>query len=287
MDDNPQAQDNVELDASLEGLDLRNLGSDLSTGDDAQTATSTPDEGQNQEEDNKEDAERQTATDEENADQQASGEQDTNQAGEQPNSEEARQAAQAAWHQRQRERERDRTNIERQIQSQFAPKDADQFQEEGLTAIEARLAAAEERERYSTQVAQISNLNADMYRDSTDVAAEFSVFNPNSSDYDPEFTAQVDNLYQQAAHVQVEQIGTNPDGSPKVVVTRADVGLYDFYKQMHDTFQRGAQRGVSQGQKQAAREISRSEIPGSSSTTASDPNSLEELERRIGDVRIA
>ncbi len=115
-----------------------------------------------------------------------------------------------------------------------------------------------------------------MQADAVNVTNDFPVFNPNSKEYDPEFTQMVEQQYRQAARLQVDDNN---------IIVNAEVPLYDFYQQMSNIYGRGASRGQQQGQQEYQQMLSRTENPGGSSSTVSG-NSLSELEERLGNVVI-
>lgn len=179
------------------------------------------------------------------------------------------------------ERQRQRNAVADALDTTYGPKTEDELVEGGLSKQEAQLQALREEMAYKEQRAAISELNADLTMQSAQIAQELPVFNPNSPEFDQEFTQKVDQLYLQASRLQT---ATLSDG--RVVVTNADVPPYDFYKEMYDIYGRGASKGQQQGQQQYQEMLSRTENPGGSSSTGSGDD-LADLEERLGNVRIA
>ena len=175
------------------------------------------------------------------------------------------------------ERQRTRQQVEQKIDETYGPKTQEQLEEEGLESNDARYEALRQEIAYDKQRASIAELNAGMMSEAVEVANDFSVFNEKSKDYDRDFTAMVEQQYKTAARLQFDEQG---------IITNAEVPLYDFYKKMNDIYSRGTSRGTEEGQAQALKMQSRTEDIGSSTSTSKGPETLEEMEARLGDVVI-
>jgi hypothetical protein len=173
------------------------------------------------------------------------------------------------------ERQRTRQAVTQQIQQQYRPKTEDDLLEEGLDPVDAKIQAIREEFDYREQVNQIAELTTTVRSDVVNVLSDYPIYNPNSPDYDPEFTKMVDDAYDQAAKLQ-----TTEDGA----ILHAEVLPYEHYQRMAQIYQRGTSRGVKQGQDEATRTMSRTETAGSSSSTTRGNETLEELGERIADV---
>jgi len=191
----------------------------------------------------------------------------------QPSAEERKAIAQREFQNRQRTR----SQIAQQLDQAYGPKTEEELVEEGLSRQEAQIQALREEMAFKEQRAQIAEMNASLQSDAVNVISDFSVFNPDSPDFDPEFSKQVETAYRTAARLQTDDNG---------IVLNAEVPLYDFYKQMNDIYSRGATKGTQQGAQDTLQMLSRTENPGGSSSAGSSGDSLEEMEERLGDVRI-
>lgn len=179
------------------------------------------------------------------------------------------------------QRQRARQEIAQKLDQEYGPKTEQDLIEEGVSPEQAQIQALREEISYREQRAQISELNASMQTDAVVLQQDFPIFNPNSPEYDPEFTQMVDQQYFQAARLQTADLA---DGTK--VIVNAEAPLYDFYKQMADIYSRGASKGSQQGQQEAMQMLSRTETPGGSSSAGSSGDSLADLEDRLGDVVI-
>lgn len=241
----------------------------------SETAEDKPEEGADTQDKPTEDAKTEAEGNE--AKEEAPAEPNQEQAQPEPSTDERKLQAQRAY----QERQRTRQQLEQQLDQTYGPKTEEDLIEEGMKPEQAQIQALREEIAYRDQKAQIAQLNADMTHDSAILLQEIPVFNPNHPDYDPEFTEQVDRAYLRDARLEST---TLPDG--RQIVLRADVPLYDYYKEKYDIYNRGATKGNKQAQSEALHMLSRTENPGgSSSTTKSDD--LADLEERLGDVRIA
>jgi hypothetical protein len=188
-------------------------------------------------------------------------------------------------------RQRTRNQIAEQIDQNFGPKTEEDLIAEGVDPADAKIQAMREEFAYKEQRAQVAELNAGMQAEAVNAENDFPVYrqhNPDGTknpDFDPEFTKMVEQQYAVAARLQTQKV-TDQYGNEQEIVTNAEVPLYDFYKRMADIYSRGTSRGSQQGQADMAAMMSRTENPGGSSSTKSG-DSLEEMEARLGDVRIA
>lgn len=209
--------------------------------------------------------------------------------------EQQREAQQAKARQEFQNRQRTRDQVGSQLDQNFGPKTEEQLVEEGMSASDAKVEALRQEMAYNNERSRVTELNANMQADAVNVQSDFPVyreFNPDGTrnpDYDPEFTQKVDQLYQTSARINTVEVGKDPQGNPIKVITNAEVPLYDFYKSMADVYSRGKANGNQQGQEDALHNLSRTENPGGSSSTAKTPGaeeSVEEMEERLGGVVI-
>jgi len=191
---------------------------------------------------------------------------------EQQLAEQAKERARMEYQQRQRTKQA----VAQQLDQAYGPKSEEDLVQEGYDQRDAQVEALRQEMQYERQKTYIAELNAGMQAEAVQVTSDFPVFNPNSPDFDPEFTGMVEQQYKLASRLQTDEAG---------IVVNAEVPLYDFYKQMHNIYSRGTSRGQQQGQQEYQQMLSRTENPGGSSST-SKGDSLEELEERLGDVAI-
>lgn len=176
------------------------------------------------------------------------------------------------------QRQNARKQVEQKIDEHYGPKTAEDLVEDGMKPEQAEIEAMKQRMAFSEQRAKIAELNATMQAEAVNAINDFSMFNEKSSDYDKEFTEQVQQAYQVAARVQVDENG---------IITNAEVPLYDFYKQMAGIYSRGASRGSQNSTQDALNMLSRTEDTlGGSSSTNKGSESLEDMEARLGDASI-
>lgn len=219
------------------------------------------------------DDEEQVAEGEKQPDENQTAETDEEAAKRQHNDEMARQRIQ--------NRQRTQSDVAKDLNEVYGPKSQEELVAEGKTQEEARYEALEQRLAHNEEVNRISSLNADMTMQSAAILQESAVYNPNSPEYDKDFTDMVDQMYYKQANIQTQQL---PDG--RQVIVNADIPLDDFYKQMADIRDRGVTKGSQMGQQQAMQSYARTENIGGSSTSGTQGNSLEDLEERLGDMPI-
>jgi hypothetical protein len=177
-----------------------------------------------------------------------------------------------------RNRQRTRANVENTIDQNYAAKSQQDFEDEGYEPAQAQIEALRAEMAYKEQRTQIAELNAGLQSDAVNIVHDMPVFDPNSKEFDAAFTQQVEAAYKTAARVQADQNG---------IVLNAEVPLYDFYKQMHDIYSRGNTTGALSQQQANAAMLAATEEPGGSSTTSKGPETLDDMEARLGDVVIA
>ncbi len=173
------------------------------------------------------------------------------------------------------DRQRTRQQVAQQVDQVYGPKTIDDLVDEGHSESDAKIEALRQEIAFRDQRANIAELNSGLQSDAVNVMEDFDVYNEKSPNYDPEFTQQVQQAYTTASRLESDENG---------IVLNAEVGLYDFYKQMADIYGRGATKGANEGQAAAMQMLSRSETPGGAPGKTGD--SLAELEERLGDVVI-
>ena len=203
------------------------------------------------------------------------------QPGEQPNAETDDEAARRAHNeqmarQRIQERQRTRNAVAQQIDQAYGPKSEQELVEQGYSEQQAQIEALRQEMQYRDQRNQIAELNAGMQVEAVSVVNDMPVFNPNSPEYDPDFTQFVEQQYKQVANLQLDDNG---------IIVNANVPLYDYYQQMYDVRQQLISKGQQQGQSQYQEMLSRTENPGGSAS-AGQGDSLDDLEARLGDIAI-
>jgi hypothetical protein len=187
---------------------------------------------------------------------------------------------QAAYRAYQERRARQQA-VEQQIDQVYAPKSQDELYQEnidqGLTEEQAQykaeVQALREEMQYAAQRTQIAELNASMQAEAVNALNDFSVFNPDSKDYDPEFSEMVQSRYQKT--IQMDDNG---------LILAAQEPLYDYYKQMADIYNRGASKGTQQGQAEMQEMLAKTEAVGGGSQGSKGAETLEEMGERLADV---
>lgn len=187
-------------------------------------------------------------------------------------------------HQAYMERQRTRQMVANQLDQVYGPRTQEQIYEEALeqgidpnqAALQAQVQALQEQMVYSEQRGAIAELNATMQAEAVNAMNDFPVFNEKSPEFDPDFTAMVEQQYRVASRLQADQNG---------IILNAEVPLYDFYKSMADIYSRGSSRGAKQAQAETVETLSRVEsVAGGSSTTARHEETLEEMGERLANL---
>jgi hypothetical protein len=180
--------------------------------------------------------------------------------------------------QERQQQQRTKQAVAQQLDQTYGPKTEEQLVQEGYDQRDAQIEALRQEMTYKEQRTQIAELNAGMQVEAVNVTNDFPVFNPNSPDFDPEFTQMVEQQYKQAARLQTDENN---------IIVNAEVPLYDFYQQMAQIRSQGIARGEQRGQQAYQQMLSRTENPGGSSSTSNKGDeSLADLEARLGDAVI-
>lgn len=173
-----------------------------------------------------------------------------------------------------------RQEVLKAVDENYAPKSQEEFVNEGLSEADAKIEALRQEMQFRETRNYIADLNAGLKTDAQTVLTEHPVYNPDSPSYDPEFTKDVQEAYQQAARLQTDENG---------IVINAELGLADFYSRMATIRERGNQKGQVDGQKDALKMLSRTESTGSSNTNSAEKSpqdmSIQEMEAKYGIVR--
>jgi hypothetical protein len=186
--------------------------------------------------------------------------------------EEGRAPAHEAWI----ERQRAKSDATRVINENYSAPTEEQLVEQGMSEQEAKVQAAIEQLSFERERTRVAELNAGLRDEAVQVQQTMGMFNPNSPDYDKEFSEQVGEAYKQYARVQIDENG---------IIMNADVSLLDYYKQQYDLYNRGLSRGQQKAQANSEQMLARTENPGgSSSTKSSGASTLEEIAEKYGDA---
>lgn len=180
-------------------------------------------------------------------------------------------AAAKAWQQRNRTRD----DIAQQLDKTYGPKTEQELIEEGMKPEQASVEALRQEIAYRDQRAAIAELNAGMQTEAVNALNDFSIFNPDSPDYDEEYTKMVQSNYARDSRLQTEN----------GIIMHAELPLYDYYQQAANLYTRAAAAGRQSSQADVQQMMSRAENPGGSSSTGST-NDLDELEERLANVSL-
>lgn len=236
----------------------------------SQTEDETPTEGTETQDKSTESTDKTDAKDSE-----ATGQDDQNV--EQPNEDQTQPDPKEVAKRAYQDRQKTRQQIAQQIDQNYGPKTEEDLIEEGLAPRDAQIEALRQEIAFKDQRTAIAEMNAGMQSDAVNVLSDFSVFNPESPDYDEEFTAEVQAQYVQASRLQTDEQG---------IVLNAELPLYDFYQRAATIYNRGASKGSEKGQTDTLQMLSRTENPGSANPGTNTGNDLSDLEERLGDVVI-
>lgn len=131
------------------------------------------------------------------------------------------------------------------------PHTVDEYVEAGYSETRAELEALKEDLRVQRETQAVAQLNTDMIQAGADVEKHFPVFDESSPEYDADFVKEVGESYRRQANVTL-------DPSNEYVV-RADIPLYDFYKQAADWRARGQELGRKAGAQDSAKQFASTE----------------------------
>lgn len=183
------------------------------------------------------------------------------------------------------ERQQTKAQLARQLQQQFRPKSAEQFQEEGLDETQSSVEALRQEVALDKTINAVADLNANIDSDARAIESGFDgMFNEDSPNFDKEWAEQVSTDYLRDAQVRfaqhVDARGDpvkNPDGSPSVYIVSAAIPMYDYYQRRHSDRMRGASAGQVAGQKAAERMLASADTPTSRAPEPQAKDRLHEL----------
>ena len=133
------------------------------------------------------------------------------------------------------------------------PHTQDEYVDAGYDETAAELRALKDELRVERESRQIAQLNSDMIQGGAEAEKNYPVYDEASSDYDKEFVDQVGNAYRRQANVELD---------PKnEYVVRADIPIYDFYKQAAEWRAHVQELGRKAGAQDSAKQYASAEQP--------------------------
>lgn len=161
------------------------------------------------------------------------------------------------------------------------PHTQDEYVEAGYDETAAELRALKDELRVERESRQIAQLNSDMIQGGAEAEKNYPVYDEASPEYDKEFVEQVGNAYRRQANITLD---------PKnEYVVRADIPIYDFYKQAAEWRAHGQELGRKAGAQDSAKQYASAEQPPTArpSTTSSEKTEpidllLQGLTRNLG-----
>jgi outer membrane biosynthesis protein TonB len=136
-----------------------------------------------------------------------------------------------------------RASIEHANQMAYRTETQEELVEAGMEPNEARAEVAEQQRQFAEYNAKVTDLNASLNIESTQILADFPVFDPESKDYDPDFESRVRSHYQTVAQPRINQ--------KTGLVEAVNVLPYDVYKTFAEIRVHGQRAGAVNGQKAA------------------------------------
>jgi hypothetical protein len=177
------------------------------------------------------------------------------------------------------ERESQKRQVEQTIDQAYQPQPVDQltqyFMDQGADQFQAEMLARDEvrnqRDQINTVRTQVAELNMQIETEAVQVMHDFPVFDPNSSEYDPDFANKASAMYQKAAGVQVD---------PRTgVVISTNQTPYTFYKELAEMRQHGMSKAQIAAQKAAEQQMASVAPPTSSAPVVNKSKDDEEADR--------
>lgn len=158
-----------------------------------------------------------------------------------------------------------RQQIEQATAQHYQAQTKDELIEQGLSEADARVEALEQRLEMDKFNAHVTQLNTALEAESQQVLRDFPMFDPQSDQYKPEIAEQVQNLYQKASGLKLDD--------KTGFYTEANVLPYDFYKTFANSYQISRSDGEVAGQKAAQKNYAAADMPSSTppKPTAKDP----------------
>lgn len=162
-----------------------------------------------------------------------------------------------------------RQEVEQTNSQAYRTETPEELVEQGLSQEEAENEALRQEMQMREFNTHVADLNANLNLEALQVMQDFPVFDPDSSDYDSDFSAKVRTLYEQAAQPKVDR--------RTGLVVQSNIAPYEFYKAFADTrTESGTQsrvEGQIEGQKAADKQLAAAETPSSTAprTKKTDP----------------
>lgn len=174
------------------------------------------------------------------------------------------------------DRQRTKNETAAKINDNYSAPTVEQLQDQGYSEQDARIEAKLQEISFAQERARVSELNASMRDEATQVQQQFGIFNPNSPDYDKDFAEQVGESYKQYAQLQTDDNG---------IILSANVPLYDYYQQQANLYNRALSRGQQNAQANTQQMVARTENPGGSASNSkrTEDMSQEEFLAQYGD----
>lgn len=135
----------------------------------------------------------------------------------------------------------------------YQPATVDELQEQGMSALEARveaMAQAQEMEKFNSQVAEAQ---LTIESESNRVITDFPIFNPDSEEYNAEIASQAGQLLQQ-------NLITDPNSGQ---IIGSNLSPYQLYKTLAAAHSSSAAQGQIKGQKATEQMLASADVKGS------------------------
>jgi hypothetical protein len=182
---------------------------------------------------------------------------------------------------RQQEKAQTQTEVEKNIDDNYAPQSTDELKQKHLDAgrseFEAEVLAREERRDQEAQLsqarAQLVELNANLNIDALRVIHEFPEFDEKSKEFDKDFTERARAMYQRVS-------GTQYDEKSGVVV-HTNIKPYEFFKELHDLRTEGMSHAQAAAQRAAEQQMASVASPTSSPTPQAEPSAEDAQATRL------
>lgn len=166
-----------------------------------------------------------------------------------------------------------RRDVLSKLDKAYGPASKEQLEAKGYEGVSAEVEALRQQITYSQERDRIADLNSELTSEANQVLEDYPIFNPGSAtrpnpDYNPDFAAEVQELYRSSANLQTDENG---------IILKADKGLYEFYSRMARLYGHGNKQGEQKGKKETISMLSRSEKPPTGTATTKEDSEKEDL----------
>lgn len=163
-----------------------------------------------------------------------------------------------------------RQEVEAATAELYRAKTPQELVAEGMDETKAELESMRQEQALEKYTADVTQKTALVNEESLRVLRDFPVFDKESSDYDAEFAAEVEDAYKSVAGLQINKNGLIED---------VRVTPYNFYKKFAKAREHGMKAAAPKAQRAAERQLAAADVMGTAPRKPANDPDMEAFDR--------